>query len=147
MLDERFAAELERLDRMLAGEGEPGEEARAAAQDFLSFGHRNPAWPKLYFEFAAYAARNEGFRRQLVTRQRALRDRIAEIYRRWASGFGAEPPLPLADIAAMTFAMADGFLLEQLVDPELDDELYGTMLAVFFRGLQALAAGWEPETT
>lgn len=144
MLDERFAAEIERLDRMLAGEREPGEEARDAAQDFIGFVHRDPAWPKLYFEFAAYAARNESFRRELVTRQRALRGRIVEIYRRWSADFPAEPPLPLADIAAMTFAMADGFLLDQLIDPDLDDELYATMLAVFFRGLQAIAVGWEP---
>ena len=144
MLDERFAAEIERLDRMLAGEREPGEEARDAAQDFLDFVHSDPAWPKLYFEFAAYAARNESFRRQLVTRQRALRERIVEIFRRWSADFPAEPPLPLPDIAAMTFAMADGFLLDQLIDPELDDDLYATMLGVFFRGLQALAVGWEP---
>ena len=44
----------------------------------------------------------------------------------------------------MTDFMADGFLLDQLVDPELDDELYATMLAIFFRGLQAMAVGWEP---
>lgn len=144
MLDERFSAEIERLDRMLAGEREPGEEARDAARDFIGFVHRDPAWPKLYFEFAAYAARNEGFRRQLVTRQRALRERIVEIYRRWSADFPAQAPLPLADIAAMTFAMADGFLLDQLIDSELDDELYATMLAVFFRGLEAMALGWEP---
>jgi AcrR family transcriptional regulator len=145
MLDERFSEELERLDRMLAGEREPDEEARDAAQDFIGFVHRDPAWPRLYFEFAAYAARNEGFRRQLATRQRALRERIVEIYRRWSADFPAEPPLPLADVAVMTFAMSDGFLLDQLIDPELDDELYTTMLAVFFRGLQAMAMGWEPD--
>jgi AcrR family transcriptional regulator len=144
MLDERFAAEIERLDRVLAGEREPGEEARDAARGFLDFLHSNPAWPKLYFEFAAYAARNESFRRQLVTRQRALRERMVEIYQRWSADFPAEPPLPLADIAAMNFAMADGFLLDQLIDPELDDDLYATMLGVFFLGLQALAMGWEP---
>ena len=144
MLDERFAAEIERLDRILAGEREPGEEARDAAQDFIAFVHSDPAWPKLYFEFAAYAARNEAFRRELAKRQRALRERMVEIYRRWSADFPAEPPLPLPDIAVMTFAMADGFLLDQLIDPELDDELYPTMLAVFFRGLQATALGWEP---
>jgi AcrR family transcriptional regulator len=144
MLEERFGAEIERLDRILAGEREPGEEARDAAQDFLDFVHSDPAWPKLYIEFAAYAARNERFRRQLVSRQRALRGRIVEIYRRWSADFPAEPPLPLEDIAAMTFAMADGFLLDQLIDPELDDDLYGAMQAVFFRGLQAIAVGWEP---
>jgi AcrR family transcriptional regulator len=144
MLDERFAAELERLDRVLAGEGEPGAEARDAAADFIAFVHSYPGWPRLYFEFTAYAARNEAFRLELAARQRALRERIVEIYRRWSADFPVEPPLPLEDIAAMTFAMADGFLLDQLIDPDLDDELYAAMLAVFFRGLQAIAVGWEP---
>ena len=45
----------------------------------------------------------------------------------------------------MTDFMFDGFMLEKLIDPELDDELYSAMVAVFFRGLQALAAGWPPE--
>lgn len=139
MLDERFAAEIERLDRVLAGDRGPGDEARDAAQQFIASVHSDPEWPKLYFEFAAYAARNEGFRRELATRQRALRERIVEIYRRWSADFPAEPPLPLADIATMTLVMADGFKLGQLIDPELDDEHYATMLAVFFRGLQAMA--------
>ena len=144
MLDERFGAELGRLDRLLAGEREPGAEARDAAEDFIAFVHSDPDWPRLYFEFAAYAARNEGFRRELATRQRALRARIVEVYRRWSADFPAEPPLPLEDIATMTFAMADGFLLDQLIDPELGDDLYPAMLGVFFRGLQAVALGWEP---
>lgn len=144
MLDEKFAAEIERLDQVLAGERQPGDEARDAAQDFISFIQTDPEWPKLYFEFAAYATRNDGFRQELLTRQRALRHRIVEIYRRWSADFPAEPPLPLADVAAMTFVMADGFMLDQLIDPELSDELYSTMLAVFFRGMQAMAVGWEP---
>ncbi len=144
MLDEKFEAEAERLDRMLAGDRQPGEEARDAAQDFLRFIHADPEWPKLYFEFAAYAARDPDFREELASRQRALRARIVEIYRQWSAAFAADPPLPLADIAAMTFAIADGFLLDQLIDPELGDHLYPTMLGVFFRGLQAIALGWEP---
>jgi hypothetical protein len=36
--------------------------------------------------------------------------------------------------------MFDGFMLDKLIDPELGDEVYGTMVAVFVRGLQALAS-------
>ena len=39
----------------------------------------------------------------------------------------------------MTFAMANGFALEQLLEPEaVPDELYGTMLEIFFAGLRTL---------
>ena len=143
MLDERFSQELERLDRTLAGTDDPDTEARAAAADFIHFAS-DDEWPRLYFEFAAHAARKEDFRQELATRQRAMRDRVVKVYERWAKDFPAEPPLPLADIAAMTYFMADGFLVDRLIEPELSEELYTTMLAVFFRGLEAIAAGWEP---
>ena len=41
----------------------------------------------------------------------------------------------------MTFAMANGFALAKQLEPEaVSDELFGTMLAVFFAGLSQLAA-------
>jgi hypothetical protein len=40
----------------------------------------------------------------------------------------------------MTFAMAHGVALEKLLEPEaVPDELFGTMLLVFFTGLRTLA--------
>ena len=145
MLDEKFGAELERTDELLAGTGEPGDEARDAADDFVRYIRSDPEWPRLYFEFVAYAARNDDFRQELATRHRALRSRLTEIYRRWSADFPAQPPVPIEDIAAMTDFMGDGFILDKLVDPELDDDLYATMMAIFFRGLQATALGWEPD--
>jgi hypothetical protein len=51
-----------------------------------------------------------------------------------------EPPVPLEEISLMTFAMAKGVALEKLLEPEaIDDELYGTMLMIFFTGLRTLA--------
>jgi AcrR family transcriptional regulator len=139
MLEERFAAELERLQRAMAGLGEPAEEARQAAEELLAYVDSDPQWPRLYQEFAAYAARDAHFREQFAQRQRVLRARMAELFARWAAAFGIEPPLPAADIAAMTFFMADGFLLDRAIDPRLDDELYTTMFAVFLRGLVEMA--------
>jgi hypothetical protein len=73
-----------------------------------------------------------------------MRDRLVKVYERWIKDHDADPPLPLADIAAMTYFMADGFLVDRLIEPGLDEDLYATMLSVFFRGLAAMAAGWEP---
>ena len=143
MLDEKFSREFERLDRALAGTDEPDEEARMAAADYIHFAS-DDEWPRLYFQFAAHAARDEEFRQEFATRQRAMRDRLVKLYERWSKDFPADPPLPLADIAAMTYFMADGFLVDRLIEPGLSDDLYTTMLAVFFKGLQAMALGWEP---
>jgi AcrR family transcriptional regulator len=145
MLDEKYAAELERLEVDLSGEGAPGAEARHAAEEFIRFAWSDPQWPKLYFEFTAYAARNPEFRQELATRDRAMRERIADIYRRWSADLPAESPIPVEDLAMMTFCMANGFLMGQLIEPELGEELYGTMMETFFRGIAATAIGLDLE--
>jgi hypothetical protein len=48
-------------------------------------------------------------------------------------------------VALMASAMASGFAIEQLLEAEeVPDELFGSMLLLFFAGLRALAA--EPAT-
>jgi AcrR family transcriptional regulator len=139
VLDEHFAAELARLDTVLRGENDPAEEARKAAEDFLEHIDADPEWRRLYQEFAKHAARNEAFRIEFAARQRDLRERMAAVFTRWAADFGVTPPVPPQDIAAMTFFMADGFLLDRLIDPELDPALYGKMFEVFMHGLMAIS--------
>jgi len=139
MLDEHFATELARLDAVLRGTGDPAAEARAAADDFLEQIDSDPRWRRLYQEFCTHAARNEAFRIELAARQRDLRARMASVFARWASSYGVTPPVPPADVAAMTFFMADGFLLDQIIDPELDAGLYGRMFEVFMHGLVAMS--------
>jgi AcrR family transcriptional regulator len=145
MLDEAYAEELERLEAHLPGEGAPAEEVRASAEDFIRFVRSDPEWPRLYFEFVVYAARNPEFREELATRNRAMRERIADVIRNWSAGFSAESPFPFEDIAAMLFCMADGFLIQQLVEPETDADLYGTMNATLFKGIAASALGLDLE--
>jgi hypothetical protein len=142
---------------VLVGAGHPAQEARHAAEGFLANVDADPNWRGLYQEFAVHATRNEAFRLEFVARQRGLRERMAAVFARWASDLGVASPVPAADVAAMTFCMADGFLLDRLVDPELDDALYGAMIEVFLHGLVAMteagagspsvAASSAPDTT
>jgi AcrR family transcriptional regulator len=143
MLDEHFAAEIERMDRALAGSGDPGEEARHAAAAFTQYVFADSEWPTLYFQFAAQAARDEEFREELATRSRAMRAKMVEILRRWSAG-EKEPPLPLEDLSAMIDFMASGFILERTVDPDIPEEMFAKMMGVFVLGVQAMASGWEP---
>jgi len=64
---------------------------------------------------------------------------MAEVFERWAADLGAKPSLPAADVAAMTMCMADGYLLNRIIDPELEEGLYGTMFEVFVHGLMAMS--------
>lgn len=149
MLDERFAAELERLESAMTGRGEPALQARRAAEDFLAYVDADRQWPRLYQEFAVHAARNRPFREEFAARQRALRARMADVFARWAHAFDLEPAIPPSDVAAMIFFMADGFLLDRVLDPRLENRLYGTMIEVFLRGLLKMArepGGTQPRT-
>jgi AcrR family transcriptional regulator len=140
MLDARFAQRVAELDRVLANEGTIEEQARQAGSDFIAAIEAEPEWERLFFEFAAYAARNESFRRELVERYRHLRERIAGLLERRASELGIEPRLPADQVAMMTFAMANGVGLERLLEPEaVDDDLFPAMLATFFAGLNPQA--------
>ncbi len=139
MLDERFAERLEQIERAAASDADMDRQVRQASADFTRYITDDPEWQRLFFEFSAYAARNEDFRQELVTRYRSLRERIAQVYARSAEQAGVDPPVPVEDVAVMTFAMANGIALEKLLEPEVvSDEAYGTMLGIFFRGLAAM---------
>ena len=145
MLDENFGAEIDRMDQALSGRGDPGEEARHAAEEFNRY-LADPEWPLLYFQFAAQAARDEEFRQELATRCRAMRERMVKVLERWSADFPAEPPIPLEDLAAMTDFMASGYIVERTIDPEIREELLPAMIGIFFLGCQAMAVGWQPPT-
>jgi AcrR family transcriptional regulator len=145
MLDERFAARLKEIDAAVASDEAPEVQAQHAGADFARFLSADRSWQRLFLEFAAYAARNEEFREELVTRHRALRQGIAELYGRRADELDFTPPIPFEQVSLMTFAMAHGVALEKLLEPEaVPDDLFGTMLLVFFTGLRTLAEQAAP---
>ena len=139
MLDERFTKRIEDIERVIASEGSTAEKARQAGDNFVQMLSADREWERLFFEFSAYAARDEDFREELVTRYRAMRDRVAAALKAHAEDLGKEPTLPFDQVALMVSVMGNGFALEKLLEGDaLADELYGTMLMVFFAGLEAL---------
>jgi AcrR family transcriptional regulator len=140
MLDERFAARLEQIERVLATEHGLEDQTRRAGADYVAAMRADPEWERLFFEFAAYAARNADFREELVTRYRSLREAIATALGRAKEHHGGEAAMDLEQVSLMLFAISNGFALEKLLEGDaIDDDLYGTMLLVFFTGLRALA--------
>ena len=140
MLDERFAARLEQIERVLASDGGLEEQTRQAGADFAAMLRADPEWERLFFEFSAYAARNADFREELVTRYRSLRDAIASALERAKEHHDGEAAVDLRQVSMMLFAISNGFALEKLLEGDaIDDDLYETMLLVFVTGLRALA--------
>ena len=142
MLDEKFAERLQELDELLAKDQPLAETTREAGASYTDALRADPEWERLFFEFAAHAAREPDFREEVATRSRALREAKAQIFER--AGVGTHGPVSCEDIATITFAMANGLALEQLLEPDaVADDLYGTMLYAFFRGLKAMAEDAE----
>ncbi len=139
MLDQKFGEELERIEGALHARGAPQDAAGAAGEDFARFLRADSEWQRLYLEFVTYAARDDEFRQELLTRVQAMDERVGVIYSRWTGELGISPPLPLEDITRMTWMMADGFMLRLQIDPDLSEELYGTMLSTFMLGLGEVA--------
>jgi AcrR family transcriptional regulator len=139
MLDERFAKRIEDIEAVISGEGSKAEKARRYGDVFAQTLRADREWERLFFEFSAYAARDEQFREELVTRYRAMRQRIAAALKAEDEQYGKEATLGFEEVALMTAAMSNGFALEKLLEGDaVPDELYGTMLMVFFAGLDAL---------
>jgi AcrR family transcriptional regulator len=145
MLDERFAEEIERIEAALGTDESPEETARHAGEELIRFLRSDPEWERLYMEFIAHAGRNEGFRQELLTRCRAMDAQLEHVYRRWNEQTGLEPPIPLEDVTQITSIMHHGFLVSQQIDPELREDLYGTMLAAFIIGMREMRRQQNPE--
>jgi AcrR family transcriptional regulator len=146
MLDERFAERVEQIERVIRGEGTEDEKAVRAGDEFAAVLRADPDWQRLFFEFSAYAARDEDFRQELVTRYRWMQDRIATALRKRKDDVDVPATVAPERVALMTCAMANGFALEKLLEGDaVPDELYGTMLMIFFAGIRALAEqGYAP---
>jgi AcrR family transcriptional regulator len=149
MLDERFSERAEEIERVVRGEGTDAEKAVRAGADFAAMLHADPEWQRLFFEFSAYAVRDDDFRQELLTRYRWLQDRVAAVLRENKTELEMHDVLDPEHVALITSMMANGFALEKLLAGDsVPDELYGTMLMVFFAGLKALAEqGVAPTTT
>lgn len=139
MLDERFAERLEDLERVLTSDASPREQAREGGASYVRHIASDPEWQRLFFEFAAYAARNDEFREELITRYRTLRERIGDAFARHTEKT-TEPVGGKDGLAMALFAMGNGIALEKLLEPDaVPDDLYPRMLEIFFAGLGALA--------
>jgi AcrR family transcriptional regulator len=148
MLDERFGERIEEVERAFASEESPPEQARHAAGDFARATRADPDHEGLFLEFATYALRNDGFREELLTRFVTLRSRLAEVYGRRMESFGIEPPVPIDRLVRMVIAMADGWAMWRLLEPEdVDVELFESMMEIFTTGIGARAGVYEEAET
>ncbi len=140
MLDERFAERVAQLEALTAAEDGLEQQVRSAASDFTRYLSSDRDWERLFFEFAAYAARDEAFRVELVKRYRGLREGMAAVFERRLSELGVRSPVPVEQLVLMTFSLGNGFALERLLEPEAAPaELFSDALVLLLQGVRAQA--------
>jgi AcrR family transcriptional regulator len=144
MLDQSFAERIADTEQAFSSDESPPEQARHSAADFARAMRSDPDKSRLAFEFASYAMQNDAFREELLTRFATLRTRLEEIYRRRAEEYGLEPTIPMDRIVRMTIAMADGWELWQLLEPDaVDDRLFEEMMEIFTVGYGVMSGALE----
>src|SRR4051794_19307990 len=133
LLDERCAAYVAQLDDAAS----PGAGWNALSEQFLAV-LREGSWPRLFFEFVSYAARNPRARRRLVTRTRALREAFERVVERQAELAKTELTIPAADVALAIIALGNGLALERLADPRgVPDRVFTELPALLIAGVAA----------
>ncbi len=145
ILDRHFSTAIEDVDDAVATNEEVADQARDAGLRFADQMASDPAWGRVFLELVGHASRDEEFRRELLGRLQPLRDRVAAVYAQRAQELGLTSSHTPAQIAQMTSTMASGVAIQRLIDPDgVPDDLFASMLVLFFAGLQAGAA---PATT
>ncbi len=148
MLDESFSERIAETDRAFSTDESPPEQARHSAADFAAAMRSDPDKSRLGFEFAAHAMRSEPFREELLTRFATLRGRMEAIFRRRMEDLGLEPVVALDRMVLMIIAMAEGWKIWQMLDPEaVDDAMLEEMMEIFVTGFGVMSGALEVQPT
>ena len=117
MIDDHVEREMVELERLRALAGTPMEWVDLIESPERRRDSPLGADPVLYLEFTLYALRNPDNRPRLADHQRQWREVIASVVRADNERLGVEPPMPVAEAAAMILAMDNGYLLSEMIEP------------------------------
>lgn len=118
------------------------ERARGGAAYWIEFLDREPELVLLFMEFWAYAVRNPEVRARFAARYAEVRAALARIIGDGARELGVELALPPDQLATAIDALADGFALQRLADPDsVPDELFADALAMLLEGASRRKGG------
>ena len=142
LLDARIERRIGEIQTQLGGRA-LDETLKRIGDQWVALVRDEPEWSLLLYEFWAHAVRDPRLRERFAARYQAFRAQVTEIVEREVphapSGMGP------AELATSVAAMAHGFAIERLLDPDtVPDDLFPAMLTFFFRGLQATRDAAQP---
>jgi AcrR family transcriptional regulator len=129
---ERQTAEL--AEAVAAG-GTVAARATQGAATFTAFLAREPELFMLVMEFWAQAVREPELRPRFAARYERIRTALAELIDQSAAELGITLAVPARELAIAVDALADGFALQKLADPDgVPDDLLGRLIVLLLRG-------------
>lgn len=116
------------------------ERARGGAEHWMAYLEREPELVMLFMEFWAYAVRNSDARHRFAQRYARVREALGELITESAQELDVELALAPEQLAAIVDALADGFALQKLTDPDsISDDLFANALMLLFDGARRTA--------
>jgi AcrR family transcriptional regulator len=135
LLEEFIEAQTAELAAAVAGGATVAARAEEGARMFTALLGREPELFLLFMEFWAQAVREPELRERFAARYEHIRTALASLIEQGARELGVELPLPAHELAIAIDALADGFALQKLADPDaIPDDMLGRLVALLFRG-------------
>ncbi len=135
LLQREIERHVQQISEAVAERATLQERARGGADYWIEFLEREPELVLLFMEFWAFAVRNPGVRSRFAARYAEVRAALARIIEEGARDLGVELARPPEQLAIAVDALADGFALQKLADPDsIPDALLGEALAMLLEG-------------
>jgi AcrR family transcriptional regulator len=146
LLEERIDNRVEVTRTVFEGGGDDAAatitQAREAAANAGAAVRENREWQLLFFEFALHGARDRRFAARLAASEARLRSALADLIEERAAALGGEPPIPADNLARALNALANGIMLDRLIEPEdVSDDLLEQVVELLVAGAIALGEG------
>ena len=135
LLDRQLERQARELSEALAERPTVDDRARGGAREWMAFLDREPELVLLFMEFWGYAVREPGLRERFAEHFGDVRAALARLIGDGTRELGVELTIPVEQLAAAVDALANGFALQRLADPDgVPDELFETTLALLLAG-------------
>ena len=135
LLQRDIERQVREVAKVVSEPGSLDEAARGGGRYWTQFLEREPELVLLFVEFWAYAVRRDEVRVRFAARYAEVRRALARIIDEGARELGVELLRPPEELAIAIDALADGFALQKLADPDgVPDELFGDALAMLLDG-------------
>jgi AcrR family transcriptional regulator len=138
LLEDWVAERIAEVNALLVKEQSPAKRLRALRERYAQIA-KNRRFALLSLEFKLYAIRHPEAHARLRTRQRRIRASGGDLLRRTAEIMGRTLPISSTAAATALGALANGLLLESLVDSAtIRDEDIRYVLGIFFDAILGL---------